>query len=237
MTAETHLNGSQEQLIAGHLSGKWDFFAGAAEPSQINSTFSRGGVMLQARKFLCAKPPKGSCRQGSLWRSTAAPSPWWTATYVRVRKAWVLFATGYFLTGVDGPEYVQCLQAIEHMTEGFKTPHVLIADCNSTTHQVAAAGVPEKCTGFIASTGLKTSTVREIDFALMSTWLAEAYYGITQLIGPYKTHVGVRLVFRRDDSLLQWVLKQPKALPQVTEEAQHSEWGKHLWKNQHFVDH
>jgi hypothetical protein len=74
--------------------------------------------------------------------------------------------------------------------------------------------------GFLAKTGSKTSTSREIDFGMVAVSLRQAYKGIIQTIGPYKTHAGLKLCMSRDDSLWQWVLKQPRKLPQASAETQ-----------------
>jgi hypothetical protein len=96
------------------------------------------------------------------------PSPWWTATFVKLRKVWVLVAAGYFRTGAAGEEAKTTMAAIEAMTQGFRLPYILLADWNSTPEEVEALGIPSKMRGFLAKTGSKTSTSREIDFGMVA---------------------------------------------------------------------
>jgi hypothetical protein len=94
MAVETHTNGEGEQAVARYMGRAWHIASGAAETSESNEKFSRGGVMLQSRKFLSTCPPRGSSKVGVCWRASHMPSPWWTATFVKLRKVWVLVAAG-----------------------------------------------------------------------------------------------------------------------------------------------
>ena len=190
--------------------------------------------MVQVRRFLHTSPPADAHKCGALWRCARQASSYWTYTFVKMQKVWVAFATAYFKDGVDNDRAEEIVSGLQGVVQkGF--PLVLTADFNATVEEVTKAGIPGRLGTFIVATGARTSTLREIDFSLVSHSLGNAFAGITQLIGPFATHVGLRLGLRKGAALTHWVRKVPRNLPPLAKEVQNSEaaiqcWLKHASK-------
>lgn len=230
ISIESHVQGSEAAEVGNYLceKGKW---ACAIAPAEDTAKGSRGGIIVQARKFLTWAPLDESCKITDdtwVWKNLA----YVTGIFVQLRSIMFPIFGLYGRNGLSSPETVQALQEVNHFTQGGRVPFLLAGDFNATPQEFEASGWLAKLQAQVVHTGKPTCTKRCIDYIVVSTRLRGLVVDLQQSwafnIPP---HASLRLALSRDKAdFLTWAPRVPSRLPDIPVELDEEEADK-VWQS------